>query len=77
MTSPLTDVVTSFCSIVERQAALRRENGELLADLFRGEAATRRRAADLAIAAHAIGRRAVLLTHHPRGYAGIEGLTTG
>lgn len=44
-------------------------------DLFRSAAATRRRAADLAIAAHAIGRRATLLTHNPRDYAGIEGLT--
>jgi hypothetical protein len=30
--------------------------------------------ADLAIA---IGRRATLLTHNPRDYAGIEGLTQG
>ena len=43
--------------------------------LFRQSVATRRRAADLAIAAHAIGRRAILLTHHPRDYAGLEGLT--
>ena len=48
---------------------------ERAANLFRGSLATRRRAADLAIAAHAIGRRAVLLTHNPRDYAGIEGLT--
>lgn len=43
--------------------------------LFRQSVATRRRAADLAIAAHAIGRRAVLLTHNPRDYVGLEGLT--
>ena len=43
--------------------------------LYRGALANRRRAADLAIAAHAISRRAILLTHNPRDYAGIEGLT--
>ena len=43
--------------------------------IFRQSKATRRRAADLAIAAHAIGRRAVLLTHNPRDYADLEGLT--
>ena len=47
---------------------------ERAGDLFRGSVASRRRAADLAIAAHAITRRAVLLTHNPRDYTGIEGL---
>ncbi len=48
---------------------------ERAANLFRGASAARRRAADLAIAAHALSRRAILLTHNPRDYAGIEGLT--
>jgi predicted nucleic acid-binding protein len=47
---------------------------ERAANLFRGAARSRRRAADLAIAAHAISRRAILLTHNPRDYEGIEGL---
>lgn len=41
---------------------------ERAADLFRRAGATRRRGAELAIAAHAIGRRATLLTHNPRDY---------
>ena len=48
---------------------------ERAGNLFRSSVATRRRAADLAIAAHAISRRATLLTNNPRDYAGIEGLT--
>jgi predicted nucleic acid-binding protein len=47
------------------------------ADIFRRLGSPRRRAADVAIAAVAIGREARLLTGNTRDYSGIEALLTG
>lgn len=47
------------------------------ADIFRRLGGPRRRAADVAIAAVAIGRGARLLTANTRDYTGIEALLTG
>jgi predicted nucleic acid-binding protein len=47
------------------------------ADIFRRLGSPRRRAADVAIAAVAIGRGARLLTGNTRDYSGIDDLLTG
>ncbi len=58
----------------EGVVAFSEEQAERAADVFRRLGRPRRRAADVAIAAAALQRDAVLLTGNLRDYSGIEGL---